>query len=150
MPNQNRLRVGRYSQSFCIYHITSATSQRQPLFADSELARAASRCFINPVVVGQSSLLCWVLMPDHAHWLVQIEEGDSLSQWVKRVKAVSAREVNRLRGVALPVWQAGFYDHALRRDEELLTVARYIVANPIRSGLVSKVGQYPYWDAMWI
>ncbi|MFV3290267.1 transposase, partial [Pseudomonas sp. NY11955] len=29
-------------------------------------------------------------------------------------------------------------------------VARYIVANPIRAGLVSRVGDYPHWDAVWL
>jgi len=29
-------------------------------------------------------------------------------------------------------------------------VARYIVANPIRAGLVDNIGQYPYWDAVWL
>ncbi|MFV3292807.1 transposase, partial [Pseudomonas sp. NY11955] len=29
-------------------------------------------------------------------------------------------------------------------------VARYIIANPIRAGLVSRVGDYSHWDAVWL
>jgi hypothetical protein len=29
-------------------------------------------------------------------------------------------------------------------------VARYIVANPLRAGLVSRVGHYPFWNAVWL
>jgi len=29
-------------------------------------------------------------------------------------------------------------------------IARYIVANPLRAGLVSRVGDYPLWDACWL
>jgi hypothetical protein len=29
-------------------------------------------------------------------------------------------------------------------------VARYVVMNPVRAGLVSRVGDYPFWDAAWI
>jgi putative transposase len=29
-------------------------------------------------------------------------------------------------------------------------IARYIVANPLRAGLVAKVGDYALWDACWL
>jgi len=28
--------------------------------------------------------------------------------------------------------------------------ARYIVANPLRAGLVERLGDYPLWDAVWL
>ncbi|PJA25166.1 MAG: IS200/IS605 family transposase, partial [Alphaproteobacteria bacterium CG_4_10_14_0_2_um_filter_63_37] len=28
--------------------------------------------------------------------------------------------------------------------------ARYLVANPLRKGLVEEIGQYPHWDAIWV
>ena len=43
------------------------------------------------------------------------------------------------------LWAKGFHDHALRRDEAVLEVIRYIIANPIRAGLGQNVGDYPYW-----
>jgi putative transposase len=48
------------------------------------------------------------------------------------------------------VWQRGFYDRAIRKEEDLLAVARYIVANPLRAGLVSQLSDYPFWDAVWL
>ncbi|HEY4530810.1 MAG TPA: hypothetical protein VIG97_10885 [Luteimonas sp.] len=47
-------------------------------------------------------------------------------------------------------WQPGFHDRALRAEEDLLAVARYVVANPIRAGLCRGFGAWPYWDAVWI
>jgi hypothetical protein len=29
-------------------------------------------------------------------------------------------------------------------------MARYVVANPLRAGLVQKLGDYPLWDAIWV
>jgi hypothetical protein len=49
-----------------------------------------------------------------------------------------------------PVWQKAFYDHALRKDEDVKKMARYIIANPMRQGLVKKIDDYPLWDAIWI
>ncbi|MFP3408382.1 transposase, partial [Pseudomonas sp. SIMBA_065] len=48
------------------------------------------------------------------------------------------------------IWQPGYQDHALRREERLVHVARYIVANPLRAGLVKSVRDYPHWDAVWL
>jgi len=49
-----------------------------------------------------------------------------------------------------PVWQRGFHDHALRAEEDIVGVARYLVANPLRAGLCDKIGNYPYWNAQWL
>ena len=46
--------------------------------------------------------------------------------------------------------QDGYHDHALRQEEDLRAVARYIIANPVRAGLVERIGDYPHWDAAWL
>jgi hypothetical protein len=38
----------------------------------------------------------------------------------------------------------------LRRDENIRQAARYIVANPVRAGLVRRAADYPYWDCIWL
>lgn len=48
------------------------------------------------------------------------------------------------------VWQRGFHDRALRQEEDLIATARYVVANPLRAGLVDRIGDYPWWDAVWL
>ncbi|MEG2798132.1 MAG: transposase, partial [Pseudomonas sp.] len=48
------------------------------------------------------------------------------------------------------IWQKGYFDRALRREEDLKVMARYIIANPLRAGLVEHIGQYPLWDAIWL
>src|SRR5690606_24982531 len=94
-------------------------------------------------------LLCWVLMPDHWHALIELGD-ESLGVAVGRTKAVIMRDVGRALGRPLPLWAPGFHDHALRRDESLRRVARYVVANPLRARLVDSVGDWPLWDAVWL
>ena len=48
------------------------------------------------------------------------------------------------------VWQKGFHDRAVRQEDDLPAIARYVVANPVRAGLVTKTGTYPHWDAIWV
>ncbi|MNO00306.1 hypothetical protein D3C81_2201730 [compost metagenome] len=70
---------------------------------------------------------------------------------MQRLKSRSAIAINRLTGnIGRPLWQRGFHDHALRREEDLAAVARYVVANPLRAKLVPRLGDYPHWDAVWL
>ena len=88
-------------------------------------------------------------MPDHLHWLVSLQKG-TLANLMKRMKSRSAIHLNRVRHSKVSVWQRGYHDHALRKEEDVKSVARYIVANPLRAGLVENIGDYPYWDTAWL
>ncbi|WP_256562690.1 transposase [Pseudomonas sp. PA1(2017)] len=95
-------------------------------------------------------MLVWVLMPDHAHWLIQLGEADSLAALVNLLKSSSSRMAGKCVGTERGIWASGFHDHGLRVEEDLLGVSRYIVANPLRAGLVRRVGDYPFWNAVWL
>src|SRR5690554_2348629 len=144
-----QLRKARFSQPNNIYFITSNTKNRQAIFTDFRLACKAIQGFTEKGRLQDSQLLCWVLMPDHAHWLIQLGAEKSLSSLVGSMKASATRQL-RLQGFTKPVWQSGFYDHALRKEDDVVNIARYIVANPTRAGLVKSVRNYPYWDAVYL
>jgi len=142
--HQSALRRGRYSCAGQIYHITTATRGRAPLFLDLTLARTVIHSMREVQQQCLADTLAFVIMPDHLHWLMQLGERMPLSMVIKRMKASSSLRANKR------LWQEGFYDHALRRDEDVVQVARYIVANPMRAGLVARLGDYPHWDAIWL
>ena len=143
-PHASDLRKGRYSQAGQIYLITTVTRDRKPVFGNFNAARILIRALREEQNLGRADTLAFVVMPDHLHWLMTLGEVAALSVVVRAVKAVTAKKL----GGAL--WQRGFHDHALRREEDLLGVARYVVANPVRAGLVARVGDYPHWDAIWL
>ncbi|WP_256678418.1 transposase [Pseudomonas sp. CM25] len=93
--------------------------------------------------------LAWVLMPDHLHWLIELK-GTTLGTLMRRFKSRSSLVLHRAGVEHDPVWQPGYQDRALRREENMVDFARYIVANPLRAGLVSSVRDYPHWDAVWL
>ena len=114
------------------------------------MARAASASIVSSESLGDTLLLAWVLMPDHMHLLLQLGARDPLPLVVCRIKARSAAAANRVMQRRGAIWVRGFHDHALRCEEDMRTVARYIVANPIRAGLAMRCGDYPFWDAIWL
>ena len=147
-PGRKALRQGRYSQVNGIYLITTVTEGRIPRFEEFVSACAMSRILHGCSDSLGVSVLCWVVMPDHVHFLVDINDKN-LSTVIGRIKAASARTVNRSLQRKGKFWADGFHDHGLRKEEELLTISRYIVANPKRAGLVKSVREYPFWNAAW-
>ena len=83
-------------------------------------------------------------MPDHIHWLMQLDDKATLQQVIRSMKSQTAKVIGK------PIWQAGYYDHAIRKDEDIVNIARYIIANPIRAGLVKRVGDYPHWHTVYL
>nr|WP_200980711.1 transposase [Pseudomonas cichorii] len=143
------LRKGRYSEIGRIYLLTSVVHERRPLFNDWRMGRLLVDEFRKAQQEGQARSLAWVVMPDHFHWLVELQSGN-LGLLMRRVKSGSSRAVMATGSVQSRVWQKGYHDRAVRREEDLRHIARYIVANPLRAGLVRKVGDYPLWDAIWL
>ena len=149
LPASSRLRTGRYAEPNRIYLLTTNTLGREPIFADFALGRLVVHQFRRAQNIGLANSLAWVVMPDHFHWLVALENC-SLRRLMRETKSLITREVNLYSGGSGALWQQGFHDRALRRDEDLVKMARYVVANPLRAGLVEKLGDYPLWDAIWV
>ena len=149
-PGHRALRRGRHSRDGGIYHITTVTRSRNPLFEDFPAACSACAAISSAPSLGTASLLAWVLMPDHMHLLLQLDGEECLSKVVARLKSRSAKAFQQASGRCGAVWAPGFHDRALRRDDDVRHVARYIVANPVRAGLVARCGDYPFWDAVWL
>lgn len=145
-----KLRQRRASIQGQIYHLVSRTHQRKPFFANWDYAVAASSAFTSRRALQDAALLCWALMPDHVHWLLQLGENSSLSIIVARMKSISAKKVRETTQHRGPIWYPGFYDRAIRREEDIAAMARYIVANPLRAGVCNNLKRYPFWDAVYL
>ena len=82
-------------------------------------------------------------MPDHVHVAGRLGES-TLSQVMHTLKSYTAHRLAEL-GVDAPIWQEGDHDHALRGEEDYALKLRYLVENPVRTGLVERVDDYPYF-----
>ncbi|MEO8600437.1 MAG: transposase [bacterium] len=143
-PHGKNLRKGRVSLPNHAYLVTIVTAHRESCFTSFTQARIAVQCFHDKNVARQAQTLAFVVMPDHIHWLLQLEENGSLSGVVRLYKSKVSISLRQR------VWQRGFHDHALRTDEDMQSIARYIIANPLRAGVVKSIGEYSHWDAIWL
>ena len=79
-------------------------------------------------------LVAYCVMPDQVHILAIPHGTVSLIEYVQQ--SLTTRTYWECGGRG-KLWQRGFYDHILRRDEAMQDVARYIIGNPIRAGRVT-------------
>jgi putative transposase len=150
-PRGRDLRKGRHSQPNQIYLLTSVSYRRCPVFADFHLGRVVVNAMRHHDLAGNTETLAYVVMPDHFHWLISLEGHFDLPRLMASLKGYTARHIKeRIDLGGDPLWQEGYHDHALRREENVQAAARYIVANPLRAGLVERLGDYPLWDAIWL
>ena len=82
-------------------------------------------------------------MPDHVHLVLEgLSDSSDLRRFVRDWKQRTAFEYRKTTGRDL--WQRGYFDHVLRADEDTDIVARYVLTNPVRAGLVADVKDYRY------
>jgi putative transposase len=149
-PGQQALRIGRHSQPSQRYLITTVCHRREKRFSRWACASRVAATIDNPHLWRDSRLLCWVLMPDHLHMMVELGGAESLAALMRRVKCVSAGMTNAIDRRCGHVWMSGYHDHALRCEQSIVAAARYMIVNPVRAGLVRRAGDYPYWNCAWL
>jgi putative transposase len=80
----------------------------------------------------------FLLMPDHCHALLSFNTTQDISNIIKAWKRYTTLKT----GIQ---WQRNFFDHRLRKEESFEQKAEYILNNPIRMNLVSRIEDWPYW-----
>jgi len=126
-----------------IYFVTMCTDKRRAILA----AKSIHSAFIQFAQEGMHRgawLGAYVLMPDHFHAFVGLDDQKiQLSGWMKSLKNTLSRTL-RSRGVAMPHWQKGFFDHVLRSEDSYEEKWNYVRENPVRAGLVGNWTDWPF------
>ncbi len=78
------------------------------------------------------------IMPDHVHLLLSFPDTE------KRVQIVVSKWKEWTAKTLRIKWQRDFFEHRLRKEENLREKADYILANPVRAGLVDRTENWPY------
>ena len=146
--HSNDLRRHRHSSSGHIYLVTTTCVARKPIFKNTELGKIVASEIRRADEAEATRTYAYVVMPDHLHWLFQLRRCP-LSLIIQLVKGRSARRINNIRNRSGAIWQPGYHDRTLRVHESLEAVGNYVVANPVRGGIVSNIEDYPLWDLMW-
>jgi putative transposase len=125
------------------YFVTICTGHRSKTFTALELVDLVRSQLLRTAFEFEFTVIAYCFMPDHLHALVegQTDAADFL-RFMHAFKQRSAFAWTRTHGTTL--WERGYFEHVLRNDESTVAVARYILGNPVRAGLVASPAEYPY------
>ena len=124
------------------YALTICTAQKTPFFKNHFLVEGLTELLRGVAKKHAFRVIVYCFMPDHLHLLVQGEKDSALIPFVKEYKQIAGYRFKKDHGS--PLWQKGYHDHVLRNGEDVIMVAKYILNNPVRQGIVSHFKQYPY------
>jgi len=125
------------------YFLTTCTFERRQTFLDHTIATQTIEQFRRTSRDEGFSLLAYCVMPDHAHALLEgLTDESDFRRCAKMAKQRSGAAYALTSET--PLWQKGYYEHVLRDEEDSKEIAFYIIANPVRAGLVQSPDDYPF------
>ncbi len=85
----------------------------------------------------------YCLMSNHYHLVIETPEGN-LARGMRQLNGVYTQMVNRTHGRVGHVFQGRYQAILVEKNSYLLALARYVVLNPVRAGIVGDVGDWPW------
>ncbi len=126
-----------------VYHVTSRGNARTTVFNDD----TDRRQFLDDLAdaVERQDWLChaYCLMTDHYHLLIETPEG-GLSRGMQLLNGAYTQRFNRRHGRVGHLFQGRFKGILVEKESQLLEVARYVVLNPVRAGMVRSPRDWPW------
>lgn len=120
-----------------VYHVTSRGDRRENIYRSDEdrvewLAVLGQLC-------ARFNWRChaWCQMSNHFHLVLETPDAN-LSQGMRQLNGVYTQRFNRHHGLAGHLFQGRFKAILVERETYLLELARYVVLNPVRAGMVAR------------
>ncbi len=125
------------------YLITINTYKRKKYFVHSNIVKSLVKCLHEVADQQYFDVVAYTFMPDHIHLLLTGKnEASDLNVFIKQYKQISAHKFKQKFETKL--WATSFHDHVLRKQEDIKSVGRYVLKNPVRAGIVQNVLDYPF------
>ena len=135
-----RLQMFDYRGQYA-YHVVIVTNNRVPVFDDPQLGHWCLGLLREVVDAASFELLAFCLMPDHLHLLTQgTQDSSHLVTFIQRFKRRTGFHFEQKSGSQL--WQPSYFDRVLRKEEDLGSVAEYVLQNPVAEGLCARPEDY--------
>lgn len=149
IPNKKRRAPWHNYRSRCIYMVTITKSDSCPAFSSVGFD-GANNVLLTPYKAGkiiaeeikktpnlnpQISVLQYVIMPDHVHFLIFVKESiqKHLGEIIQSIKSAATSKIRVIfNNPHLSVFDEGFNDQILKPSRSLDTIYNYIRQNPYR------------------
>ncbi|MGD0482847.1 MAG: transposase [Terracidiphilus sp.] len=86
----------------------------------------------------------FVIMPDHVHLLLTVEDGMTVEKAMQLVKGRFSHRLSHELGYKGEVWQRGFSEVQVMNRESFESHREYIAQNPVKAGMVMSADEFPF------
>ena len=124
--------------------MTTKTSMGRALLQSQRNAMLFIEVLRSNVAAGKFKVNDFVVMPDHVHLLLTVDEDISIEKAVQLIKGGFSYRLKKELGYTGEVWQRGFSDVRIEDRESFLRHREYIAQNPVNKGLADAVDEYPF------
>lgn len=126
-----------------IYHVINRGNNRQDVFHKEGDFKAFLQALAELKERRPFELFGYCLLNNHFHLLIR-PRAASISRIMQSLLVSHTQRYHKHYRSGGHVWQGRFKSPVIQNDEHLLTVLRYIEANPLRAEIVRHAGDYPW------
>ncbi len=126
-----------------VYHITARGNGRQAIFHDDRDYLKFLEIFVK--TQERFNWLChaYCLMGNHYHLMIETPDAN-ISKGMHRLNAAFSQAHHKRHETVGHLFQGRFKGIVVDRESYLLELARYVVLNPVRAGLVGRPEDWPW------
>lgn len=126
-----------------LYHVTARGDRREEIYLGEEDCTEFIELLGDVCRRFNWSAHAYCLMNNHYHLVVETPDAN-LSAGMRQLNGVYTQRFNRRHRRVGHVFQGRYHAILVQKGTHLLELARYVVLNPLRAGMVADVGQWPW------
>jgi putative transposase len=132
-----------------VLHVINRGNDRRRLFTGDADYRAFRHLMRYTQREVPLRLLAYVLMPNHWHLVVWPHAAEELWRFLQRLTGTHASRLRRQLGTVGEghIYQGRYKSVIIETQQQFVNVMRYVEANPMRSGLVTRAEDWR-WSSL--
>lgn len=137
-------RIARSLVGGLVYHVLNRGNAGKTVFRKVADYRAFVRLMVEANKNHPLQIYAYCLMPSHFHIVLRPNEAHDLSKWMHWLMSTHVRRYHAHYHSFGHIWQGRYKGFAVKDDRYLLTVLRYVEANPVRAGLAHSAAKWSW------
>jgi len=133
----------RLEHEGAVWHITARGNERKVIFRDDADRELFLHLFGEAVLRYHWLVHSYTLMDNHFHLILETPER-TLSRGMQWLNSKYAQAFNRRHDRVGHLFQGRFKGILVEKQSHLLELARYVVLNPVRAGMVARPEDYKW------
>jgi putative transposase len=133
------------------YHIFNRGAGKETIFCEETNFLFAIEKIKVYSLANNLSMIAYCLMPNHYHFLIRQDGETSAGKLPQYVFNSYTKAYNKKYGHSGTLFEGRFHSKAVKTNNHLIHLCRYIHGNPVKDGMVADPEDWPYSNYLeWI